>query len=92
LEYQLDGGCRGLIEFRAVETLPARKVDVCGCVALIHRRLTYSSSVQEALIEHADRLTITIFSGESLGGLSNRAALICARLGFAKPCNLPRDR
>jgi uncharacterized protein (DUF2126 family) len=57
-----DGGCRGLVEFRAVETLP--KAEWMAAVALLWRAIAamvLDQPVTSALVEHGPRLHDAFF-------------------------------
>ena len=57
-----EGGCRGLIEFRAIESLP--RADWMSAVALLWcalAALLYEKSFLQALLEHGPRLHDTYF-------------------------------
>ncbi len=87
-----DGGCRGLIEFRAVETLP--RADWMSAIALLWHALAahlLAHPFKEPLIDFADRLHDSFFLPSFIWADFEKILRDLRRGGFHLPAKIFRE-
>ena len=87
-----DGGCRGLIEFRAVESLP--RAEWMSAVALLWHALAahlLAKPYAEPLIDHGDKLHDAFFLPAHLWADFEKVLRDLRRGGFALPAKIFRE-